>query len=472
MESFNLQRGIAITLVMTLLAGGVRTGGTYLPKAVVNHTTTEVTEDNTTEETPADQSNTGETTEETTEDPENDNGEEQPEQPVEKVSLEQPKTFTAVRDNRSITLKWSKVNGAVGYEIYYHIIGKEGYTKLKKLSADKRTYTHKYLTRGKKYRYAIVALDTEEEYNSKRLKTEASIAIPILHPTKVTCENEGFYVKISWKGHDGDVQYEVYRALKKQGTYKRMIKTTKSHYYDKTVKPSTTYYYKVKARNSKKTITFRSDDSAIVKHKSGYLDPKKPLIALTFDDGPSDYTKTVLSSLKKHNAKATFFVVGNRVNANKAVLKQVYSYGCEIGNHSYSHANLGTAGKSEIQSQLAKTDRAVQNVIGVKPTLIRPPYGSTSSLLRSTVDRPLILWSIDTEDWRSRNADMVYAKVIGKVKDGDIVLMHDIYPSTANAATRIITKLSKQGYQMVTVSELALCKKQKLQSGKSYFNIK
>lgn len=132
--------------------------------------------------------------------------------------------------------------------------------------------------------------------------------------------------------------------------------------------------------------------------------------------------------------------------------------GCEIGNHTYSHQVLTKVGASQIQSQIGATNSAVQNVTGIAPAVMRPPGGGHSAAVRSAVGMPIIMWSIDTLDWKTRNAASTQAAVLGKVRDGDIVLMHDLYSQTAAASRVIIPELIQRGYQLVTVSELSDCR--------------
>ena len=142
--------------------------------------------------------------------------------------------------------------------------------------------------------------------------------------------------------------------------------------------------------------------------------------------------------------------------------------GCELGNHSYYHANLGIADAAKVQSELSQTDSKIKGLTMKAPALVRPPYGSIGSNLKSYAKRPLILWSIDTLDWKTRNASSVYQSVMNHVKDGDIILMHDLYASTVEASKRIIPDLVAKGYQLVTVSELAQYKKVTLRAGEKY----
>lgn len=188
------------------------------------------------------------------------------------------------------------------------------------------------------------------------------------------------------------------------------------------------------------------------------IDTSRPMVALTYDDGPSQYTPEILSVLRQHGSVATFFVVGQRVPGYVDSVRSAYEMGCEIGNHTYSHQTLTKVGVSAIQSQVGATNSAVQNVIGVSPVIMRPPGGGHNPTVRSAVGMPLIMWSIDTLDWKTRNAASTQSAVLNKVRDGDIILMHDLYSQTAAASRVIIPELVRRGYQLVTVSELSDCR--------------
>lgn len=202
------------------------------------------------------------------------------------------------------------------------------------------------------------------------------------------------------------------------------------------------------------------------------IDPKKPMVALTFDDGPGKYTDRLLDCLKKNNAKATFFMVGSSVPGYKATVKKMADMGCELGNHSYSHAYLTGLSGSGIASEVSRTSTNIKKAAGRGPTLFRLPYGAGASDSRvlSALGLPSIYWSIDTRDWANTgNPDHTVKEVLNNVKSGDIVLMHDIHYSSVVAAERIIPELKKRGYQLVTVSQLAKYKgKTTLKSGRTY----
>ena len=184
------------------------------------------------------------------------------------------------------------------------------------------------------------------------------------------------------------------------------------------------------------------------------IDPAKPMVALTFDDGPGPYTDQILDCLSQYGAKATFFVVGNRLNKYPSQLKRAVESGMEIGCHTWSHTQLTTLSSSGITSEISRTNNLVNEIAGVYPATVRPPYGSYNATVRSAAGAPLIMWSIDTLDWKTRNADSTYNAVINNVKDGDIILMHDIHAPTAEAVKRIVPALIERGYQLVTVSQM------------------
>jgi peptidoglycan/xylan/chitin deacetylase (PgdA/CDA1 family) len=154
-------------------------------------------------------------------------------------------------------------------------------------------------------------------------------------------------------------------------------------------------------------------------------EPRSKAVALTFDDGPSTAnTPQILSLLEKYNAHATFFVVGNRVEAGADLLKKEIELGCEIGNHSWDHANLSNMTMKQVNKNLNKTKKIVKKLTGYTLKLTRPPYGSISNVMRKKMDTPMILWSVDTLDWKSKNAKAVLKQVKKQVRDGAIILVN------------------------------------------------
>lgn len=191
-------------------------------------------------------------------------------------------------------------------------------------------------------------------------------------------------------------------------------------------------------------------------------------IALTFDDGPSSsVTPGVLDTLKRHNVKATFFVLGSSVIQNPGLVKRELEEGHQVGSHSWDHPQLTKQSTQEVYNQILKTQKAVFDQTGYFPTTMRPPYGAVNKQVAEEIGLPIIQWSVDTEDWKYRNAGIVTKKVLADATDGAIVLMHDIHKTTAASLDTTLTKLKNQGYEFVTIDELY---GEKLQIGKQYFD--
>ena len=189
------------------------------------------------------------------------------------------------------------------------------------------------------------------------------------------------------------------------------------------------------------------------------IDPGRPMIALTFDDGPrAAVTNRILDSLQQYGGRATFFMVGANVDGNAASVQRMAAQGCEVGNHTYNHKYISKIGEAGIRSQVGETNQKIASVCGISPVVMRPPGGyvdAGSLAVLGTMGMPAIMWSIDTRDWQHRNPQKTIDTVLSQVRDGDVILMHDIYGTTADAAAVLIPELTARGFQLVTVSELA-----------------
>lgn len=204
-------------------------------------------------------------------------------------------------------------------------------------------------------------------------------------------------------------------------------------------------------------LTGCKDNTELVVSTNGFskvIDPSKPVIAITFDDGPSKYTDDILSLLKENDAYATFFVVGNKVETYSSTINTMVKNGNEIGNHSYSHKWLSRLSANSIKEEIELTQNVLKNIAGYTPTLIRPTYGAVNKKLRNSTNLKVILWDVDTKDWKIKSSEQIAQRALNSIEDGDIVLMHDIYERSYNALKIIIPALKEQGYQFVTVSEL------------------
>lgn len=184
-----------------------------------------------------------------------------------------------------------------------------------------------------------------------------------------------------------------------------------------------------------------------------------PYIAMTFDDGPDPKnTPKLLDMLKARGLKATFFVVGTNAAGYPEILQRMVAEGHEIGNHSWSHPSLTKLGSENVRSQMERTSQAVFQATGVRPVVMRPPYGATSVRLNKFFDEQLgmkvILWNVDPLDWRYRNASRVMNQIVQNARPGAIILAHDIHASTVAAMPQTFDALLAKGFKFVTVSEL------------------
>lgn len=181
----------------------------------------------------------------------------------------------------------------------------------------------------------------------------------------------------------------------------------------------------------------------------------KKTIALTFDDGPSSFTDRLLDCLEENNAKATFFMVGKEIESFPDEVKRMEKLGCELGNHTYSHVDLTTLSSEDIAGEIGTVDKLLYDLAGHGATVVRPPYGSIDDNVKASVGTPMVLWSVDTLDWETEDVQATVDTVLSSAEDGAVILMHDIFKSSVDAAEIIIPKLIKEGYELVTVSELA-----------------
>ncbi|MCL2461393.1 MAG: polysaccharide deacetylase family protein [Defluviitaleaceae bacterium] len=219
--------------------------------------------------------------------------------------------------------------------------------------------------------------------------------------------------------------------------------------------------------------TAEADESTSADQTDDKIDPSKPMVALTFDDGPSKYTAKILDLLEKYDARATFCVIGNLAESRKDTILREVDLGCEVIGHSWDHRDMTKLSVSQIKAEILDTNEIIESITGVAPSMYRPPYGAVNNTMKQVskdLGFSLINWSVDTLDWQSRNANAVYNAVMKDTKDRSIILCHDLYGSTADAMERVIPKLIAQGYQLVTVSELIKYSGGTFEAGKVYYN--
>ena len=196
----------------------------------------------------------------------------------------------------------------------------------------------------------------------------------------------------------------------------------------------------------------------------------KKLLAFTFDDGPSDGpTNKLLDNLDKYDARVTFFVLGSRVNTYSNTLKRAYEMGNQIGSHTYSHLNLFKLGDYDIMKEINSTNDAIESIIGIRPNKLRAPYGNTNAHIKELSNMYTILWDVDTEDWKYKDAEKIKENIVNHAHDGAIILLHDIYNTSVEGALLAMEEL-KDEYAFVTIDEMIELKGITLDKTKSYFN--
>lgn len=185
------------------------------------------------------------------------------------------------------------------------------------------------------------------------------------------------------------------------------------------------------------------------------LDPNKKYISLTFDDGPNpETTPRLLDILKEKGVKATFFMLGQNVVKHEALAKRVAEEGHEVASHSYSHPQLTNIDAQRVKDEVQKTDKAIYRATGKLPTDFRPPYGAVNKDVAAIIGKPIIQWSVDSQDWQSHNADAIIKRINDTAYNDTIVLMHDIHPDTVDAVPRVIDCLREEGYEILPSREL------------------
>lgn len=188
---------------------------------------------------------------------------------------------------------------------------------------------------------------------------------------------------------------------------------------------------------------------------SAQLPAGEKYVALTFDDGPkAGTTDVLLEGLAQRQARATFFLIGRQIPGNEALVERMAAEGHQVGNHTWNHTRLEGASAAVITDEVGRTDQLLQDLLGPGEYWVRPPYGGVDDTVRTTVAVPMVKWSVDPRDWESQDTDKVVQAVLEAVEPNSIILFHDIYPTSVEAALRLVDLLGQQGYQFVTVREL------------------
>ena len=199
------------------------------------------------------------------------------------------------------------------------------------------------------------------------------------------------------------------------------------------------------------------DQPALTADAQAPMEEEIKYVALTFDDGPRCSTTTeLLDGLRERGACATFFLVGEQIEGNEDLLKRMAAEGHQVGNHTWDHTRLKGSSAEKVAAEVEKTDKKLREVLGEGEYWLRPPYGQLDEAQKAWIPVPMVQWSVDSRDWESKNTEKIVAKVLKEVKPNSIILLHDIYPTSVDAALQIVDTLQAQGYCFVTVEEL-LC---------------
>lgn len=185
--------------------------------------------------------------------------------------------------------------------------------------------------------------------------------------------------------------------------------------------------------------------------------PGEKVIALTFDDGPHDVcTSRLLDGLKERGVHATFFLMGENIEGNEALVRRMQEEGHLIGNHSYRHIQLTKAGEDKVCDAIEQTEEIISGITGTRPQYLRPPYGDWNDELECRMNLTTVFWTVDSLDWQLQNTSKIVQRVLKRAGNSDIILMHDIFPTSVDAALQIVDTLQGQGYTFVTVDELMI----------------
>lgn len=207
--------------------------------------------------------------------------------------------------------------------------------------------------------------------------------------------------------------------------------------------------------DGRKTMSVSSDSV----RSQNVSDEVKPVVALTFDDGPNaSSTPILLDGLKERKVRATFFLIGENVekDENEKIVKRMYEEGHLIGNHTYTHCNLSKLEAGEAKKELEQTDTVIEKITGKQPVFVRAPYGELPVDSEQDLNRIYIGWTVDPLDWMTEDAGAVVKTVVEEINPGDVILLHDCYPSSVQAAIRIVDLLQGKGYEFVTVDHLIM----------------
>ncbi|MBQ9228582.1 MAG: polysaccharide deacetylase family protein [Eubacterium sp.] len=385
-------------------------------------------------------------------------------------------------------LSWDKVSAADGYYIYQSAAGENDFQSIGFTEGENTTeFEVTELEQATAYDFYITAYKDNKNKNveSEEHTVLSLCTLPTAQTLKSVASDDEGELDAEWeinpKAAGYHVQYVKGDGTDFEGAVEEYIedKAVPTYHADG-LEPKATYSVRVRSyipyNDGWLYGAWSEVQSVEIAEKvamAANIDPSKPMVALTFDDGPgyNGASDRILDCLEQYGARATFFMVGKNAKDHPDNLKRKVALGMEIGNHTWDHSHYGSA---VTVSDIKDASDAIYNACGVYPNCFRSPGGNTTqTILDECVAESMVAyyWSLDTQDWKSRDANTVYYKVMDNVQDGDIILMHEIYDSTAQAVEWLVPELIKQGYQLVTCEELVYCKTGSMpETGHQYMN--
>lgn len=385
------------------------------------------------------------------------------------------KTEILKTTDNSVEISWNKVSSADGYVIFNKASNSKKFEKAVQIDDSKTTNcVVKELQQSTPYEFYVCAYKNSKDKQilSENHENVSACTLPAQQTVLSAVSDEEGKILVEWDVNSKAIGYQVQCAKGETSDFEDAQTenitdlSTVSKTFEK-LSPKETYSVRVRSyvTYSDKNIYGEWSKVQTVKvaeklEMSSDIDTKKPMIALTFDDGPgyNNSSDQILDVLEKYNARATFFMVGQNAKDHPKNLKRKVELKCEIGNHTWNHSHYG---KKVTAEDIKKASDAIYQTCGQYPTVFRSTGGNTTDKIREECKKenmPLFYWSLDTQDWKTRDEKKIYDCVMKNVSDGDIILMHEIYGSTAKAVEKLVPKLIAKGYQLVTVTELVQAK--------------
>lgn len=378
---------------------------------------------------------------------------------------------TVISDS-SLSLSWKGNDTNDGYFVYQRKNEKEDFKKISEINKKStENYTVKSLKPATEYEFCVTGY---KKGDKDPLESAWTVVTSFTRPSAIEFHSiesqDESKLHLKWNAVKGAAQYEVQYEKGtdpefKSGAQKVSSKNTELtiENLDKNDSYSVRLRYCVNHKEDKVYSVWSESNTVYIAENftiSNQIDPNKPMVALTFDDGPgfNKASDKILDVFEKYKARATFFMVGYNASVHPENIKRKAELGMELGNHTWNHKHYG---ENVNKNDIKKASDAIYKICGKYPTAFRSPGGMTTTAIKEECKAEkmaLYYWSIDTEDWRTRNASSTINSVMNSVSDGDIILMHEIYDQTAVAVEKLVPKLIKAGYQLVTCQELITAK--------------